>query len=363
MPLSTNRLYTHEIQPPSLDVALLPTRMGYVVRCSSAEAVRKDGRTFLKDARGELVELEPPTTEGMAELRRSYAEENLTDAVVDYGRVLFSMNEGDYAEPIVGEATIVGEAEDEFRSLALQPEGNLFAELLASAPFEDVGKGRQGAVLVKPNETRGIPIVRTTTKYSAPAQCFQAVHTRLAEQIQKIASLPLSFNNALIENYTNLYTKMGFHSDQELDLDDASFIAVFSCYEHPELAPSRKLIVESKEPGGGAFEIPLTHNSVVVFSLDTNRRFRHKIVLGNSQPPENRWLGVTFRTSKTFVRFCDEQAFLADGTPLKLVEDDAQRREFYSLRRRENEEMRFSYPRLHCTISTSDLKKPTIAAA
>lgn len=101
MPLSTNRLYTHEIRPSSLDAALLPTRLGYVVRCSSAEAVHKNGHTFLKAAGG-LVELGPPTPEGMDELRRLYAEENRTSSFVDYGdELLFSMNTGDYVAPRV----------------------------------------------------------------------------------------------------------------------------------------------------------------------------------------------------------------------------------------------------------------------
>src|SRR5262249_51752833 len=130
---------------------------------------------------------------------------------------------------------------------------------------------------------------------------FRPVHERLARQIQQRASLPAGFNNALIESYTNAYATMGAHSDQALDLADASFIAVFSCYEHPERAtPPRKLCVESKKPGGEGIAIPLSHNSVVVFSVDANRRLRHKIVLDTSaRPPENRWLGLTFRTSKT----------------------------------------------------------------
>lgn len=100
MPLSTNRLYTHEIQAPALDAAMLPTRLGYVVRCSDAEAVHRDGRTFLK-ADGALVELAPPTDEGMRELRALYAEENRTQGVVDYGgRFVFSMNQGDYRAPV-----------------------------------------------------------------------------------------------------------------------------------------------------------------------------------------------------------------------------------------------------------------------
>nr|BFE59712.1 hypothetical protein GCM10020063_042380 [Dactylosporangium thailandense] len=99
MPLSTNRLYTHEIRPSTLDAAVLPTRLGYVVRCSSTEAVHRAGETFLKTGRGP-VRLEPPTPEGMDELRRLYAEENRTPNVIDYGgRFGFSMNAGDYVAP------------------------------------------------------------------------------------------------------------------------------------------------------------------------------------------------------------------------------------------------------------------------
>lgn len=101
MPLSTNRLYTHEIRPSPLDPELLPTRLGYVVRCSSAEAVHKNGRTFLKVA-GDVAELGPPTPDGMDELRRLYAEENRTSSFIDYGnKFLFSMNTGDYIAPRV----------------------------------------------------------------------------------------------------------------------------------------------------------------------------------------------------------------------------------------------------------------------
>ncbi|MFE3385365.1 hypothetical protein [Streptomyces anulatus] len=101
MPLSTNRLYTHEIRPSTLDAALLPTRLGYVVRCSSTEAVHKRGQTFL-DRAGDLVRLEPPTAAGMDDLRKLYAEENRTSSFIDYGdRFLFSMNTGDYVAPRV----------------------------------------------------------------------------------------------------------------------------------------------------------------------------------------------------------------------------------------------------------------------
>ncbi|MGW0119692.1 hypothetical protein [Streptomyces sp. NPDC003327] len=101
VPLSTNRLYTHEIRPSALDAESLPTRLGYVVRCSNAEALHRDGRTFLLGA-GEPVELAPPTPEGMDELRRLYAEENRSASFVDYGDAFtFSMNAGDYRAPRV----------------------------------------------------------------------------------------------------------------------------------------------------------------------------------------------------------------------------------------------------------------------
>lgn len=99
MPLSTNRLYTHEIQSSMLDAERLPTRLGYVVRCSKTRAVYRDGHTFL-EAGDELVRLEPPTEEGMRELRRLYAEENKSQDFIDYGqRFRFSMNQGDYTAP------------------------------------------------------------------------------------------------------------------------------------------------------------------------------------------------------------------------------------------------------------------------
>lgn len=243
----------------------------------------------------------------------------------------------------------------EFRSYALAPEGNLFEALLASVRFEALGEGRQGAVLLRPEASGRAPIVRTTTPYHTPAQPFRPVHDRLAQQIQARASISVGFNNALVERYTNAYTTMGGHSDQALDLADESSIALFSCYQHPEQTNAlRTLMVESKEPGGERFEVSLAHHSVVVFSVNTNRRFRHKIVLNASpRTPENPWLGVTFRSSKTLVLSRDGRTFFEDGTPLTLA-DEEQRREFFQLRRRENRETDFRYPRVAYTLSESD---------
>ena len=395
MPLETNRLYTHEIRPAPLDAHLLPTRMGYVVRCSECEAVHQDGRTLIKTNGGGLAPLEPPTTEGMARLRELYADENVSDSVFDYGKggpLLFSMNAGDYARPLVRESAQA----EEFRALSLHTDSNLFEPLMASVEFEDVGKGRQGTVLVQGDDARGCPIVRTTSKYAQPAQCFQQLHERLARQIEACASLSVGLNNALVECYTSTYTKMGFHSDLALDLQEGSSIALFSCYRHPDrVSTPRKLVVVEKEHGAvpsqadlRTFEIPLVHNSVIVFGLDANRRFRHKIVLEGAvaaptidkiklgktkqqkvkmaaaaaadreEPAENEWLGVTFRTSKTFVKASDGCMRFADGAPLTLA-DESQSKEFYTLRARENAQTDFEYPRIEYTLSESDLMPPS----
>jgi len=99
IPLSTNRLYTHEIRPSVLDIDLIPIRMGYVIRCSNLEAVYTNNQTYIKQE-DKLVQLEAMDTENLVDLRTSYYEENKTVKRVDYGKVHFSMNTGDYKKPI-----------------------------------------------------------------------------------------------------------------------------------------------------------------------------------------------------------------------------------------------------------------------
>ena len=352
MPLSTNRWYTHEIQSSTLDAAQLPTRLGYVVRCSATEAVHRHGQTRLRGADGSFQALEPPSAEGVAELRQRYAQENRTAEHVSYGdRFRFSLNRGDYESPTYHMA-------DEFPQYAVGDHEAWFEALAESVRWQDVSKGRQGAVLVLPHEYRGTPIVRTTTRYVIPAQRFRSVHQRLADRITAVAALPWGLNNALIERYRSTYTKMGFHSDQALDLLPNSFVAVFSCYRDPAAA-RRVLVIESKESPGQTFEIPMLHNHVVVFSLQTNQRFRHKIVLDRSAdvPQDNEWIGVTYRTSKTFVRVVEGQATFEDGSALQLATED-EAPSFFQLRRRENQETDFSYPPISFTVSASDLMLP-----
>ena len=369
MPLSTNRLYTHEIKPAPLNAQVLPTRMGYVVRCSNTEAVHRSGKTYVKmkskngrpDA---LVELEAPTVESMTMLRKKYAEENITASPVDYGTVLFSMNKGDYSAPLlIGSETSENVA---FRQIQLTSEDfgggiDVFDSLINSVKFEGVCKGRRGTVMVNPDEARGVPIVRTTTKYNCPAQCFKPIHERIVNSIKLAADINTDFNNALIEHYYNSYATMGFHSDQALDLQDDSYVAVFSCYKYPNRAnpAPRVLIVEPKNEGGGTFRVPMTHNGVIVFSLRNNCQFRHKIILDNrTSHIENEWLGITFRLSKTFINFNSKNLpMFEDGTILTLANTE-QSQEFYKNRKFENQQIEFTYPETTFTISESDLIQP-----
>jgi len=240
---------------------------------------------------------------------------------------------------------------DEFRSWTLPASNTLFETLLASARFEALGKGRRGAVLVKLDDAGAVPLVRTTTQYGNPSQRFHEIHDRIAKDIQQ-GGVSGVFNNALIEHYTHAYSTMKRHSDQALDLAVESSIAIFSCYRDPD-RPSRRLVVKSKAPDGLPFEIPLVHGGVVAFSLAANRRHTHTIAL-TANAPDNEWLGITYRTSKTFVRFIDGCPYFADGERLTLATED-QRRDFFQLKRRENDEASFTYPPIPYTISAGDL--------
>ncbi len=98
--LATNRLYTHEIVPPSLPVEKIPVRMGYVIRCSKTKAMfQYDGGTYVGLADGGRAKLEKPTDADIVALKKLYSEENVSCEKVNYGDILFSMNDGDYLPP------------------------------------------------------------------------------------------------------------------------------------------------------------------------------------------------------------------------------------------------------------------------
>jgi hypothetical protein len=100
IPLKTNRLYTHEIVPSILPINMLPTRLGYVIRCSNTNAIHTNSQTYIV-YNGEARELEPIDDEGLMLLKDMYYTQNKTSEHVDYeNKFYFSMNSGDYKKPI-----------------------------------------------------------------------------------------------------------------------------------------------------------------------------------------------------------------------------------------------------------------------
>ncbi len=96
----------------------------------------------------------------------------------------------------------------------------------------------------------------------------------------------------------------------------------------------------------------------LIFSLAANDQFRHKIILERSETLcVNHWLGVTFRTSKTFIDYRAGGVFFENGHPLRLATED-EARTYSPLRRQENLETGFNYPPLSFSISASDLIPP-----
>ncbi len=246
-------------------------------------------------------------------------------------------------------------------------EKNVFDELSSSVEFENVAKGRIGNHLVKISD-KGIPIVRTTTLYTTPAHDFGSIHQQVLQSIKDANQIDfaneLDFNNALIEIYDCNYSKMKYHSDQCMDLESDSYIGLFTCYENPSQLTDRllrRLKIKNKETEE-EFEIPLQHNSIVLFSLATNTKYLHKIVLESfsglkSSESDNRWLGITFRKSKTFIQFNDGKPCFSDGELLVLA-DDEQKKEFFKLRGEENNNINFVYPKMAYTLSLGDTMLP-----
>lgn len=100
IPLSTNRLYQHEIVPSILPINRIPTRLGYVIRCSNTVAIHTGGKTYI-DRSGRLTPLVEMTKEDGQYLKQLYLRENKSIDVVSYDGINYSMNSGDYKKPIV----------------------------------------------------------------------------------------------------------------------------------------------------------------------------------------------------------------------------------------------------------------------
>ncbi len=101
IPLSTNRLYKHEICPSTLDIDQIPTRMGYVVRCSKTMAVHKNAKTYILDHENNEREMREMTCDEFSVLKILYFDENTSHEIITYPFFSSSMNQGDYLQPVV----------------------------------------------------------------------------------------------------------------------------------------------------------------------------------------------------------------------------------------------------------------------
>jgi len=236
----------------------------------------------------------------------------------------------------------------------LDSDGALVTSLVQSITLERLASNRQAANLVLPTSSGHLPIVRTTTSYTHAVQLFPltflTLRTSITDAILAQTGQRVHFNNAMIELYDPSYTKMGFHTDQAQDLAEDSYICIFSCYEGDGLGvgESPRILVVKNKQTETLTEIPMRHHECIVFSTATNAAHVHKIVGGGCR---RRWLGVTFRTSKTFVeRREDELFFVGSGKMLRrATEEDA--KEMRKCKGEENKEEDFVWPDMDFTIS------------
>jgi hypothetical protein len=245
-----------------------------------------------------------------------------------------------------------------FSKYIINNKNNRFNDLL-DLKFDDINIGRKGAILVKQNENnKSIPLVRTTSIYDNPVQNFKPIHQDIIKDIIRVTNNDtINFNNAMIEIYDDAYIKMQFHTDQSLDLHNHSYICVFSCYENPDNVDSiRKLIIKKKGTNETS-EILLNHNSIVLFSVDTNKKYLHKIIKPKTNHEPNRWLGVTFRLSKTFITFKDEIPYFVSSNKRLTLATEEQRVEFLKHKGKENTLEDYSYPDITYSINKQDFIK------
>ncbi len=270
----------------------------------------------------------------------------------------------------------------------LSSEVNLFHVLSQANEFEPFASNRQGAILLRPTPENLMPIVRTTTSYSLSSQVFKDIHYKLIKDIQEAFSDVgyVDFNNAMVEIYDDEYTNMRWHSDQALDLADESYICLLSCYENAnETTNFRKLKIKKKkgQEDYSLTEISLDNMSVVLFSTQTNAQHLHKIVLDKSEAStsiNSRWLGITFRLSKTFVFRQQDCLYLyaiksdndfnydntddehhdikhqhLNHTPSNFLEltfaTEEERKEFCKHKSFENSQVGYKYPKITYTLS------------
>ena len=256
-----------------------------------------------------------------------------------------------------------------FQKFVLDYKENIFQEA-SNCVFEDIRVGRKSAILASSEpqfepssfdcvlETsfdttfpKSCGCVRSTTQHNNPVQDFLPIHLKIIQDIISAVGVDrgVEFNNAQIEIYDPSYRTMRYHSDISLDLKKDSFICIFSCYTEGGRSGRngtrgtgvRKLLTMEKKTGKKNC-ISLEHNSIVLFSTETNKKYKHKIVLDTNST--SKWLGITFRLSKTFLKYSDKGVLVDKKFTLATPEEMM---EFYKLKKLENENEDYEYPEIN----------------
>jgi hypothetical protein len=117
-------------------------------------------------------------------------------------------------------------------------------------------------------------------------------------------------------------------------------------------------ILKVKEKNSNKIDnIILDHNSIVYFNMDTNIKHLHKIIL-EKNTINNKWLGITFRLSKTYIKFINESPHFSHNNSQLIFANEEQQKEYYKKRSIENSSVDYNYNDINYTISISDIMKP-----
>lgn len=215
-----------------------------------------------------------------------------------------------------------------------------FDALNASVKWEFVGNGRWIALVVTPDEQGRVPLVRSTQKCSMATQIASPLHHCVCNAISQTTHA--HYNNLMFEKYSGDYTKMGWHSDCDLDLEPGSQIAIVSTYHSvgtPRVVTPRVLGIKLKNCSAQQ-ELVMQPNHVIWFDTLANGNYLHRITANTSDTPT--WIGITCRQSKTWM------------TPMQLQYTPTSK-QFYALRHQQNKWIgQFSWPSMDHTISLGD---------
>lgn len=93
-------------------------------------------------------------------------------------------------------------------------------------------------------------------------------------------------------------------------------------------------------------------------SLDTNRKHLHKIILdsNNIKSVSNiKWLGITFRISKTFIQFINEIPYFYRTNNILKLANNIEKSEFMKYKGLDNKNIHYYYPIIDYTFNITDI--------